>query len=103
LMMQHLALLLLVLGAAGAAAEESAGHGPWKEYKGMGYTCSGEEFRGTVPDHNNTAAGCSAAAQKMVGCHAGVNYATCQLRAGLRRPPQCIGPLSPDPVDIVCR
>jgi len=47
----------------------------WKEYVGMGYTCSGTEFRGEVPNEDGTAAGCVAAAQAMPDC-AGVNYAT---------------------------
>jgi hypothetical protein len=61
----------------------------------MGYTCSGAEFRGTVPDHNKTVGGCAAAAQALnadpENCHGGVNYAispvsnptACYVCAGL--------------------
>lgn len=62
------AVLLLAVAAADAAG--------WTEYKGMGYTCGGSEFRGTVPDHAKTAEGCATAAAAMTGCKSGVNYAT---------------------------
>jgi hypothetical protein len=56
-----------------------AAAGSWKESVGMGYTCSGAEFRGTVPNKNSTAAGCLAAAVTLnadkENCHGGVNYA----------------------------
>ena len=66
-------LCSLVAAAVLMTAADAEG---WMEHKGMGYTCGGAEFRGTVPDHNKTAEGCSAAAQAMTGCHSGVNYAT---------------------------
>ena len=67
-----LPLLLLALPLEHAAKTPELG---WKAYAGKGYTCSGAEFRGEVPNENGTAAGCAAAAQAMPDC-AGVNYAT---------------------------
>ena len=70
--MLPLPLLLLALPLEHAAKTPELG---WKAYAGKGYTCSGAEFRGEVPNENGTAAGCAAAAQAMPDC-AGVNYAT---------------------------
>ena len=81
------ALLVLSATAALAPAASAADDHPyrrvdagsWKETVGMGYTCSGDEFRGTVPNANSTAAGCLAAVIKLnadaENCHGGVNYA----------------------------
>ena len=46
----------------------------WETYPGKGYQCSASEYKGTAPDAAGTAAGCLAAAEKMVGL--GVEYAT---------------------------
>ena len=81
------ALLVLSATAALAPAASAADDHPyrrvdagsWKETVGVGYTCSGDEFRGTVPNANSTAAGCLAAVIKLnadaENCHGGVNYA----------------------------
>ena len=51
----------------------------------MGYTCSGVEFRGSVPNPNKTAAGCLAAAEALnadpENCHGGVNFALSPISA----------------------
>jgi len=70
-------LLLLLLPLALSVHAEGTPEPMWKEYAGMGYTCSDVEFRGEVPNENGTAAGCAAAAHAMPDC-AGVNYATWQ-------------------------
>lgn len=73
------ALLLVSSGVDAVPQMSSIGAGLWKERVAMGYTCSGAEYRGTVPNANKTAAGCLAAAQALnrdaENCRGGVNYA----------------------------
>ena len=68
-----LATLSLTALQRSMAAEESPAS--WTEHDGQGYTCTADEYKGTVPLKAKTAAGCMAAAQA-AGASLGIDFAT---------------------------